>query len=93
MNACIINIRMLDGVVQRHFSHLGWEHPRGRAFRHNSQLHETPAAKPKAERAAEEAQGLSQATHTRDAYGVAASGRAAPNSNSNCNRSYAMYIT
>ena len=46
MNACI---NMLDGVVQRHFSHLRWEHPEGRAaFRHNSQLQETPAAGPKA---------------------------------------------
>ena len=27
VNACIIN--MLDDVVQRHFSHLGWEHPEG----------------------------------------------------------------
>ena len=46
VNACL---NMLDGVVQRHFSHLGWEHPEGRAaFRHNSQLQETPAAGPKA---------------------------------------------
>ena len=46
VNACL---NMLDGVVQRHFSHLRWEHPEGRAaFRHNSQLQETPAAGPKA---------------------------------------------
>ena len=46
VNACL---NMLDDVVEKYFSHLRWEHPEGRAaFRHNSQLQETPAAGTKA---------------------------------------------